>query len=240
MFYKLQQQTNLLNTQKNRKSISRRKAIYKTYPFHCWEWESVRSSICCPFSSTSSHNLYLLCVCVAICAFLFCCLTTTTTPSALYMSSRRKSTGLIWHLRKSLYTRSTKKMKTISWYYKWSESVILNYLKMPSTPYDLVQDDQDLRVPLHAEQAFFNGITFQAKVSWYYFSIFTCLNIVRIENKCFMWCYIHMCIYLRIFWDIKSHNLLKMFYKKQDWKTSLYVIYKLTFNRIHKFNSALF
>ncbi|XP_059217256.1 capon-like protein isoform X3 [Stomoxys calcitrans] len=38
---------------------------------------------------------------------------------------------------------------------------------MPSTPYDLVQDDQDLRVPLHAEQAFFNGITFQAKfVGW--------------------------------------------------------------------------
>ncbi|XP_017138477.1 capon-like protein isoform X2 [Drosophila miranda] len=38
---------------------------------------------------------------------------------------------------------------------------------MPSTPYDLVQDDQDLRVPLHAEQAFFHGITFQAKfVGW--------------------------------------------------------------------------
>ncbi|KAM7357588.1 capon-like protein isoform 2-T2 [Cochliomyia hominivorax] len=36
---------------------------------------------------------------------------------------------------------------------------------MPSTPYDLVQDDQDLRVPLHADQAFLNGITFQAKVS---------------------------------------------------------------------------
>uniref|UniRef100_A0A1A9UG11 Uncharacterized protein n=1 Tax=Glossina austeni TaxID=7395 RepID=A0A1A9UG11_GLOAU len=35
---------------------------------------------------------------------------------------------------------------------------------MPSTPYDLVQDDQDLRVPLHAEQAFFHGITFQAKI----------------------------------------------------------------------------
>lgn len=34
---------------------------------------------------------------------------------------------------------------------------------MPSTPYDLVQDDQDLRIPLHAEQAFLNGITFQAK-----------------------------------------------------------------------------
>ncbi|KNC27742.1 hypothetical protein FF38_03133 [Lucilia cuprina] len=35
---------------------------------------------------------------------------------------------------------------------------------MPSTPYDLVQDDQDLRVPLHADQAFLNGITFQAKL----------------------------------------------------------------------------
>jgi len=43
---------------------------------------------------------------------------------------------------------------------------------MPSTPYDLVQDDQDLRVPLHAEQAFFHGITFQAKVShWNLFII---------------------------------------------------------------------
>lgn len=36
---------------------------------------------------------------------------------------------------------------------------------MPSSPaYDLVKDDQDLRTPLHAEQAFFHGITFQAKV----------------------------------------------------------------------------
>lgn len=38
---------------------------------------------------------------------------------------------------------------------------------MPSTPYDLVKDEQDLRIPLHAEQAFFHGITFQAKVSDY-------------------------------------------------------------------------
>ncbi len=38
---------------------------------------------------------------------------------------------------------------------------------MPSTPYDLVKDEQDLRIPLHAEQAFFHGITFQAKVSVY-------------------------------------------------------------------------
>ncbi|XP_031617898.1 capon-like protein isoform X2 [Contarinia nasturtii] len=38
---------------------------------------------------------------------------------------------------------------------------------MPSTPYDLVRDDQDLRIPLHAEQAFFHGITFQAKlIGW--------------------------------------------------------------------------
>lgn len=35
---------------------------------------------------------------------------------------------------------------------------------MPSTPYDLVKDDYDLRVPLHAEQAFFRGIVFQAKL----------------------------------------------------------------------------
>ncbi|XP_037050841.1 capon-like protein isoform X4 [Bradysia coprophila] len=38
---------------------------------------------------------------------------------------------------------------------------------MPSTPYDLVKDEQDLRIPLHAEQAFFHGITFQAKlIGW--------------------------------------------------------------------------
>jgi hypothetical protein len=36
---------------------------------------------------------------------------------------------------------------------------------MPSQPYDLVQDDQDIRIPLHAEQAFERGIRFQAKVS---------------------------------------------------------------------------
>jgi carboxyl-terminal PDZ ligand of neuronal nitric oxide synthase protein len=35
---------------------------------------------------------------------------------------------------------------------------------MPSQPYDLVQDDQDVRIPLHAEQAFERGIRFQAKV----------------------------------------------------------------------------
>lgn len=40
---------------------------------------------------------------------------------------------------------------------------------MPSTPYDLVRDDQDLRIPLHADQAFFHGITFQAKVSFLVF-----------------------------------------------------------------------
>lgn len=61
--------------------------------------------------------------------------------------------------------KSDKKMKFISWYYKYTESAILNYFKMPSTPYDLVRDDQDLRIPLHADQAFFHGITFQAKVS---------------------------------------------------------------------------
>lgn len=43
---------------------------------------------------------------------------------------------------------------------------------MPSTPYDLVKDDQDLRIPLHAEQAFFHGITFQAKVFTAYFNYF--------------------------------------------------------------------
>uniref|UniRef100_T1GJI2 Uncharacterized protein n=1 Tax=Megaselia scalaris TaxID=36166 RepID=T1GJI2_MEGSC len=34
---------------------------------------------------------------------------------------------------------------------------------MPSTPYDLVEDDQDLRIPIHADQAFHHGITFNAK-----------------------------------------------------------------------------
>uniref|UniRef100_A0A182X6D7 Uncharacterized protein n=1 Tax=Anopheles quadriannulatus TaxID=34691 RepID=A0A182X6D7_ANOQN len=35
---------------------------------------------------------------------------------------------------------------------------------MPSQPYDLVKDDQDIRVPLYPEQAFYgNGLTFQAK-----------------------------------------------------------------------------
>uniref|UniRef100_A0A1B0D5X2 Uncharacterized protein n=1 Tax=Phlebotomus papatasi TaxID=29031 RepID=A0A1B0D5X2_PHLPP len=36
---------------------------------------------------------------------------------------------------------------------------------MPSTPYDLVSDDLDVRVPLYADQAFDHGITFQAKVN---------------------------------------------------------------------------
>lgn len=39
---------------------------------------------------------------------------------------------------------------------------------MPSQqPYDLVKDneDQDIRIPVHAEQAFFQGIKFSAKVS---------------------------------------------------------------------------
>jgi hypothetical protein len=35
---------------------------------------------------------------------------------------------------------------------------------MPSQPYNLVKDDQDLRVPLHSDEAFFNGITYSAKV----------------------------------------------------------------------------
>lgn len=67
---------------------------------------------------------------------------------------------------------SNKNMKIISWYYKLTESVLNNYIKMPSTPYDLVKDDQDLRIPLHAEQAFFHGITFQAKVFKAYFNYF--------------------------------------------------------------------
>lgn len=67
---------------------------------------------------------------------------------------------------------SNKNMKIISWYYKLTESVLNNYIKMPSTPYDLVKDDQDLRIPLHAEQAFFHGITFQAKVFTFFNHLF--------------------------------------------------------------------
>uniref|UniRef100_A0A2M4AP34 Putative nitric oxide synthase-binding protein n=1 Tax=Anopheles triannulatus TaxID=58253 RepID=A0A2M4AP34_9DIPT len=39
---------------------------------------------------------------------------------------------------------------------------------MPSQPYDLVKDDQDIRVPLYPEQAFYgNGLMFQAKlIGW--------------------------------------------------------------------------
>lgn len=80
------------------------------------------------------------------------------------MSANNKESVSI-DINKSFHRKSDKKMKFISWYYKFTESVVLNYFKMPSTPYDLVRDDQDLRIPLHAEQAFFHGISFQAKVS---------------------------------------------------------------------------
>lgn len=80
------------------------------------------------------------------------------------MSAKSKESSFT-ESNKSFHRKSDKKMKFISWYYKFTESIILNYFKMPSTPYDLVRDDQDLRIPLHAEQAFFHGITFPAKVS---------------------------------------------------------------------------
>lgn len=81
------------------------------------------------------------------------------------MSAKNKESASIQINNKSFLRKSDKKMKFISWYYKFTESAILNYFKMPSTPYDLVRDEHDLRIPLHAEQAFFHGITFQAKVS---------------------------------------------------------------------------
>lgn len=87
-------------------------------------------------------------------------------PIFEYMSANNKESVSI-DISKSFQRKSDKKMKFISWYYKFTESVVLNYFKMPSTPYDLVRDEQDLRIPLHAEQAFFHGITFQAKVSAY-------------------------------------------------------------------------
>lgn len=81
------------------------------------------------------------------------------------MSAKNHKSPTAVEISKSFSRKSDKKMKFISWYYKFTESAILNYFKMPSTPYDLVRDDQDLRIPLHAEQAFFHGISFQAKVS---------------------------------------------------------------------------
>lgn len=33
-------------------------------------------------------------------------------------------------------------------------------------PYNLVKDDQDIRVPLHSDEEFFHGICFNAKVSF--------------------------------------------------------------------------
>lgn len=36
---------------------------------------------------------------------------------------------------------------------------------MPSPSYNLVKDDQDIRVPMYSDEEFFNGICFQAKVS---------------------------------------------------------------------------
>lgn len=35
---------------------------------------------------------------------------------------------------------------------------------MPSQPYNLVKDEPDLRVPVHSDEAFYTGISFQAKV----------------------------------------------------------------------------
>lgn len=83
------------------------------------------------------------------------------------MSAKNKD-DLFIKINKSLHRKSDKKMKFISWYYYLSESVISRYFNMPSTPYDLVKDEQDLRIPLHAEQAFFHGITFQAKVNIFF------------------------------------------------------------------------
>ena len=36
---------------------------------------------------------------------------------------------------------------------------------MPSPSYNLVKDDQDVRVPMYSDEEFFKGICFQAKVS---------------------------------------------------------------------------
>ena len=36
---------------------------------------------------------------------------------------------------------------------------------MPSPSYNLVKDEQDIRVPMYSDEEFFNGICFQAKVS---------------------------------------------------------------------------
>lgn len=97
------------------------------------------------------------------------------------MSANNKESVSI-DISKSFQRKSDKKMKFISWYYKFTESVVLNYFKMPSTPYDLVRDEQDLRIPLHAEQAFFHGITFQAKVSAHQTIIFQTSSFVSLAT----------------------------------------------------------
>lgn len=54
------------------------------------------------------------------------------------------------------------KMRFISWYLKFTTDSILNrYIKMPSTPYESVKDQDQDGID---EQAYFRGITFRAKV----------------------------------------------------------------------------
>lgn len=50
---------------------------------------------------------------------------------------------------------------------------------MPSQPYNLVKEEPDLRVPLHSDEEFFNGISFQAKVSFLLHEFFTLLYIKK-------------------------------------------------------------
>uniref|UniRef100_A0A182NHL8 Uncharacterized protein n=1 Tax=Anopheles dirus TaxID=7168 RepID=A0A182NHL8_9DIPT len=55
---------------------------------------------------------------------------------------------------------------------------------MPSQPYDLVKDDQDIRVPLYPEQAFYGtGLAFQAKLCG---SKFLPLLWVRVSGSIFL------------------------------------------------------
>lgn len=64
---------------------------------------------------------------------------------------------------------------------------------MPSQPYNLVKDDPDsLRVPLHPDEAFYTGISFQAKVCWIFSYLHWLVEIFsdsheNVDNFGFFW-----------------------------------------------------
>lgn len=70
---------------------------------------------------------------------------------------------------------------------------------MPSTRYDAIKDDQDMRIPMHAEEAFEQGITFQAKVRL--------RNIINNINSFGIFFYTCICMYIIIFRCSKLINV---------------------------------